>query len=814
MSRGTFIGSLPGCLVASLGMGPATAIEFDAGLLRQGSSLDLRRFEGEAVVPQGHFTLDVVLNQQWKGRLPVLLKSQSPGDQATPCYSEGLLERLGLDLQSLASDTLQRLKKDGGCLALSELQVPASETLDFGALRLDLVVAQQVISRQSDGHFPADQWDSGVSAGFIDYRFNRYQQNALQQGGRTRQEFLGLRMGLNTGDWYWRHEGRWQGGDTGASYYQAGGLSVRRDIPKWSSQVTLGDSYSRGDVFDASALRGVLLNNDERMLPHAQRGFSPVVSGVANSTALLSIRQRGVLVHESTVAPGPFEIDDLYASGLNDDLEVTLREADGDVRTFFVPSQAAPLALRPGSKRFEFGAGVWRDELGQTGPGHLQGSWQQGLNNHLSLHGGGWLATDYLASAMGVAINSGFGAVGLTGYHSRVSLDRDVAGQAWRISWRHRLAAWGTDVGATLMQSEGYYRFDDFAQANQGQSLVSARRRVGLTLNQPLGSQGGRLALTAGWGQGADNHNSYSLGYNNHLGKLNYGLRLSRERRPSGQALDRFTFTASLPLGERRRASLSSGMTVDSQGLGRSNVRWRTTAGEREQWGYGLAAVRQEGPRGGAGFDANLLHRGSFGELSASFADRHTHRQATLGAQGALVAHPGGLSLAPPLGESFAIVHAPGANAARLRQHPQIRLDERGFAVVPALLPYGLNTVELDPKGMSTDVELQLTGQSVVPRSGAASWLHYPTRSGHPLMLHALKEDGQALPFGALVLDEVGSERGMVGQGSRLHVRGDGQRGRLKVIWGEASDQQCWLDYSANPSGRLEASSCATVGPS
>ena len=105
MSRGTFIGSVPGCLVASLGMGPAMAIEFDAGLLRQGSSLDLRRFEGDAVVPQGHFTLDVVLNQQWKGRLPVLLKSQSPGDQATPCYSAGVLERLGLDLQSLASET-------------------------------------------------------------------------------------------------------------------------------------------------------------------------------------------------------------------------------------------------------------------------------------------------------------------------------------------------------------------------------------------------------------------------------------------------------------------------------------------------------------------------------------------------------------------------------------------------------------------------------------------------------------------------------------------------------------------------------------
>lgn len=814
MSRRTFVDCVPGCLLACLGGEPVLAIEFDAGLLKQGSSSDVRRFEREAVVPEGRFTLDIVLNQQWKGRLPVLLKKQTLTNQAAPCYSKGLLQRLGLDLQSLASETQSVLKEDDACLPLSQLQVPSSEALDFGALRLDLVIAQQALDRQSNGHFPADQWDSGVNVGFIDYRLNLHQQRSRQQGSGTRQGYLGLRMGLNTGDWYWRHEGRWQGRDAGASHYQAGGLSVRRDIPAWSSQMTLGDSYSRGDVFDTGALRGVLLNNDERMLPQTQRGFSPVISGVANSTALLSIRQRGVLVHESTVAPGPFEIDDLYASGLHDDLEVTLREADGEVRTFFVPSQAAPLALRPGSKRFEFAAGVWRDELGKMGPGHLHGSWQQGLNNHLSVHGGAWLASDYLASAMGVAINSGVGAVGLTRYHSRVSLDRERQGHAWRMSWRHRLTAWETDLGATLTQYAGYYRFDDFAQASQGHVLAPARRRVGLTVNRPLGSQGGRLTLMAGWGQGAERQSSYSLGYNNHLGKLNYGMRFDRERRPSGQALDTFTLTASLPLGERRRASLSSGMTWGAQGQGRSNVRLRATAGERGQWGYGLAAVRQEGTRGGAGLDAHLLHRGSFGELNASFANRHTHHQASMGAQGALVAHPGGLSMAPPLGESFAIVHAPGASAARLRQHPQIRLDERGFAVIPALLPYGLNTVELDPKGMSKDVELQLTGQSVVPRSGAASWLHYPTRSGHPLMLHALKVSGQALPFGALVLDEAGSERGMVGQGSRLHVRGDAQRGRFKVIWGEAGDQQCWLDYSAGPSGRLEASACVQADAS
>lgn len=87
MSRRTFVDCVPGCLLACLGGEPVLAIEFDAGLLKQGSSSDVRRFEREAVVPEGRFTLDIVLNQQWKGRLPVLLKKQTLTNQAAPCYS-------------------------------------------------------------------------------------------------------------------------------------------------------------------------------------------------------------------------------------------------------------------------------------------------------------------------------------------------------------------------------------------------------------------------------------------------------------------------------------------------------------------------------------------------------------------------------------------------------------------------------------------------------------------------------------------------------------------------------------------------------
>ncbi|MEK2608005.1 fimbria/pilus outer membrane usher protein [Pseudomonas shirazensis] len=788
---------LASCLATRL----TFAVEFEAGFLRPGTSLDLQRYENDQSVPETEVTLDITLNQRWLGRHSVLLRRQALNLQASPCYSASLLQALGVDRGQLPAGAVEALADTSACLSLPALQLSASEDLNFAELRLHLEVAQQALLRQPHGYLPPSTWESGVTAGFIDYRLNLFQQQDLQQHSSSRQGYLGVRAGVNTGAWYWRHEGSWQATSDGRSHYLPAASWVRRDIPSWSAQFTAGDGHSAGDVFETSAFRGLQVSSDERMLPQSMRGFAPVVRGVANSTALLSIRQGGVLLHESTVPSGPFEIEDMYASGINQDLQVSLREADGSVRSFTIPYQAAPLALRPGAHRFELNGGVWRDGQGDTGPGFVQGSWQQGLNNQLSVHGGGWLSDDYLASAVGAAINSHFGAFGLTAYLSRSAPHPGptLQGQALRWSWRHRFESSATDLGLSLTQTDsaGYQTFNDFAFARADGRSDQARWRASASLNQDLGPGGGRLNFSAissqRWlGQGTTT--GYNLGYHNAYREMGYGLNLSREQRADGLAVNSLTFTVSAPLGERRSGSISSGLSLDSEGQSSASLRWSATVGEDDQWRYGLAAVRQGGVDNATGLDADLLRRSAAGELSGSLASRPGHRQAALGIRGALVAHAGGVIAAPALGESFAIVRAPGAASARIAQHPYIRLDSRGYAVTPALTPYSVNTVELDPRGMTDQVELQLTAQSLVPRAGAVGYLEFATRSGRPWILEARREYGQALPFGAQVTDVHGTELGLVGQGSRLHLRSDDQQATLDVTWGSAAGQRCRIE--------------------
>ena len=83
---------------------------------------------------------------------------------------------------------------------------------------------------------------------------------------------------------------------------------AQRGITSLKGQLTIGDSFTDGAVYDSFGLRGVQLASDDRMLPESQRGYAPVVRGIANSNAKVQIRQNGNIIYETNVAPGAFAI--------------------------------------------------------------------------------------------------------------------------------------------------------------------------------------------------------------------------------------------------------------------------------------------------------------------------------------------------------------------------------------------------------------------------------------------------------------------------------------------------------------------------
>ncbi|MGX8894849.1 fimbria/pilus outer membrane usher protein, partial [Enterobacter cloacae] len=80
---------------------------------------------------------------------------------------------------------------------------------------------------------------------------------------------------------------------------------IERGINKLYSRLIIGDSYTQSEVFDSINFRGFQLSSDEVMLPDSQRGFAPIIRGVARSNAEVTIQQNGYVIYRNSFPPGP-----------------------------------------------------------------------------------------------------------------------------------------------------------------------------------------------------------------------------------------------------------------------------------------------------------------------------------------------------------------------------------------------------------------------------------------------------------------------------------------------------------------------------
>ncbi|MEC5299728.1 fimbria/pilus outer membrane usher protein, partial [Klebsiella oxytoca] len=84
--------------------------------------------------------------------------------------------------------------------------------------------------------------------------------------------YLNLQSGLNLGAWRLRDNTTWSYSSSGSSStsenkWQHVNTWLERDITALRSRLTLGDSYTNGDVFDGINFRGAQLASDDNMLP-------------------------------------------------------------------------------------------------------------------------------------------------------------------------------------------------------------------------------------------------------------------------------------------------------------------------------------------------------------------------------------------------------------------------------------------------------------------------------------------------------------------------------------------------------------------
>ncbi|MGE8690441.1 MAG: fimbria/pilus outer membrane usher protein [Achromobacter sp.] len=813
---------------AVAGGGAAQEVRFDAKMLVRGmggESIDLSRFERPNVVTPGQYRVDVQVNGRWRGTLTMDFRGAGP-EGARPCYTAELLSSMGLDMHKVERQGpelgVKALGEAPSCGDLSDYVPGAEAKFDMAEQTLSLTVPAYYLTKGRAGTYvdPA-YWDRGIPAARLNYSANFYAQDT--DGRRNRRGYVNLNGVVNAGAWRLKHDGflRWSSRD--GARYSRGQLYAVTDLPAWRSQLLLGETSTDGRYFDAVSFRGVRLASEERMLPDDRRGYVPTVRGTARTNAAVSVYQRGFLVYETTVAPGPFAIEDLGAASFGGDLTVRVTEANGETWSFIVPFATTVELLRRGETRYSVAVGqATSSGYRSSGQRVFEGLVRAGVSDQVTAYGGLALSDYYGSALAGAALNTQLGAFSGDVTLASANLPGErTSGSSYRVSYSKNLPNSGTNFSLLAYR----YSTSGFVGLNEAIALRDAphsyryadlgrlRNRLDVNINQDLGARGGSFYLNGSalqyWRRSGSAFN-YGMGYRNSWGKVSYALALQRVQdlssggelyMPGRGRSTVATLNLSFPLGSGKSIntpSFSSYTSHSSVGGTDAAASVAGGLGDDGRLSYSLSASRNSRSDTAAA-SGSLDYRAAVANMGVNVSQGSGYRQAGLRAQGSVLAHAGGVTLSPTLGETVGLVLAPDAEDARIG-FDRSRVDGRGYGLATSLAPYRLNTVELDPSEMADDVELLASSRTVAPRAGAVVLLRYPTRRARPVLVNVRRPDGSVLPFGAEVFDLASGESvGAVGQGSRIIMRVSQDHGDIRVQWGPDAEQRCLVGYRLPP---------------
>ncbi|EGF16863.1 MULTISPECIES: fimbria/pilus outer membrane usher protein [Haemophilus] len=804
--------SLLSCLLST----PVKADDtFNVNFLRQKNDaplIDISRFNNKNAVLAGEYPAEIYVNEQYKGSLSLIFADK--GEKVVLCLTPDLINLLDLNKEAYSGQN-----DNSGCLDAEIALTNINIVFDTSLQRLNISAPQALIAQRPRDYISPSQWQDGVPAAFINYDINNYhyESKVIQ----SNQQFISIRTGANIGSWALRHSGsrNWYKTSKGVSEksrYQNNETYLQKDFATIQGLVTLGEFNSQSKVQESIGLRGIQVSSDDRMLASSQRGYAPVIQGIANTNALITIKQDGNIIYQTNVPAGPFNISDLYPSGSNNDLTVEITEANGVKRSFNVPYASLTPLIRMGQFTYQAAAGHYRygsqvysqDKVAQL-------SFQYGLLNALTINSGAILHKDYRSLLLGAGFNTPLGAFTTDATLSRTYFSNSnnvKRGYSIHASYSVNLPATSTNVtlAAYRYSSRDFYNLRDAIFANHSNFIddenihsslfYRPKNQYQISINQRLGEKWGNFYIIGStynyWNSNHARH-EYQFSYSNTYKSLSYQFGFSQSiDRTSKIRNNSLYVNFSLPIGGKG-ASVSTTMANNRQ-YHSLQTTFSDSMGENNQFNYNLSAMTDS--KNHRSTSTNLNYRTNIAEYSASAAIYNDGiRQYGLGANGSIVAHPYGITLGNSVNDNFMIVHAKNGHGAKVNTGTGQTLDYFGNAIVPYSTPYSINYIGIDTSHMPNNLEFSATEKQVIPRANSINLVNFESHQNTMILFKIKLAKGGAIPMAAEAKNSDGSFAGFIGQGGMLFANSLTQtKGNITVRWGANESEQCQFNYNVN----------------
>ncbi|WP_421105801.1 outer membrane usher protein [Serratia marcescens] len=800
------INALGLCIALALGALPAQVyaadeIQFNTDVLdvHDRKNIDLSQFSRGGYIMPGTYGMVVHINKNDlpEQQIPFYPPQDDPNGSRA-CISQALVAQLGLK-ESTMKDL--RWWHQGECL--DESSVAGMEMRgDLATSSLYLNIPQAFLEYTAENWDPPSRWDEGIPGLLFDYNLNAQSQHQQRSGTRSYNLSGNGTAGANLGAWRLRAD--WQGSlshQTGSGQPTDTRLDwsryyAYRALPALRSKLTLGEGYLDSGMFDSFRFAGASLVSDDNMLPPNLRGYAPEVVGVAKTNAKIIISQQGRVIYETTVAAGPFRIQDIN-DAVSGELNVRVEEQDGTVQEFVMNTASIPYLTRPGSVRFKLAAGKPSDwEHHARGPLFGTGEFSWGVSNGWSLYGGGLFGGDYNALSLGLGRDlMALGALSFDATQSRARLPQEdgaLSGGSYRLSYSKSFDEYDSQVtfAGYRFSEQDFMSMSEYLDARYyGNRNGSGKEMYTITFNKHFRDWGLSSYLNYShetyWDRPANDRYNLTLSRYFDIGRFrNLSLSLSAYRNQyNGMKDDGAYLSLSMPWGER--STLSYNTTVN-----RNDTTNRVSYYDRldERSNYQLSAGTS---RSGANASGYYNREGDIARLSAN-ASYQEGRYSAVGfsAQGGmtLTAEGGALHRSGMAGGTRMLIDTQGVAGVPVRGYGRTsRTNAWGKAVIGDVSSYYRNKASIDLNQLGDNAEATTSVVQATLTEGAIGYRQFDVIAGAKAMAVIKLADGSEPPFGATVLNGRKQETGIVNDGGSVYLSGIQPGEAMTVRWnGEA----------------------------
>lgn len=661
--------------------------------------------------PYGKTTTPIVIS--------VTVNTVAKGDLFVELDDEGKLFIKTDDLGAL------NLKFDGNSAVLihDERYVPAGSVLDVTAafdekkLALSFIgkttEAQQTIAEIFQLHArPQNVYYPRETSAFLNY--------GLSYGYTSPLGFKSFsatnKLGARTGDIFFVSDSLYSRTETDSKFVrlQTSATYERRGELEW---LTVGDQFSRsGELGGSVNLGGIGFSKVYKLDPYfiTQPIFDLQGSVIYPTQAEIFLD--GILVGRQQIAPGTFDLKNIYSYAGSHRVEVVLKDPFGQERRIAYPVYFNTFMLRSGLHEYSYNVGFLREQYGfesnEYGKPVFSAFHRYGLTNSLNIGAhaegsdgvyNGGLSTSFLLARIGAFT-----------FSLAASDANGVKGSAGSFQHTYQRGSFNTNIRAREF-SRNYATVSAPARSGQGQVKQEASAGAGFLLT-PVGSLS--LNYSALENHDGERMRSVSANFSRTLSRMiSLFATVSETRQPEKVS----SFFVGLNFNFDSHIHGSAQYTKTGE-VSTQTAQLQKDVPVGEGLGYRATMNRiDNGSVTSSSVNPFVQYNGPYGIYSL---DMNAHTSAgteqqtyALSASGALVYAGGFYGLARPVSDSFSIVMLDKiANAKVLNNGQEIgTTGSSGKLVVPTLTSYGQNQITVDVKNLPMDYSISGVNKALSP---------------------------------------------------------------------------------------------------